>query len=521
MAARAHNRGAEVAVAIGVCVAGGLLVYAMMLAEGAGVRDELMVAAPEAARPGETIALRTYLYGDPDSALGPTPEEGEVRVELRAGARVLERAELAAGALLSAEGAIPVPEDAEGTLSLVAEARRAGSLVATVTRPLAIADDAPPAAPLSRQASPLAHFDLGELVADAAPAPALEPGVAPPELAAVPAPLPVVTTLDAWVQGGICVPEVRCVLAVDAGEPGISPRLTECAGVDVLAEDAPDPASRYHLLPLVVHGPEGTCRLSAVSAVEGSVGTVLAHRTVRLPVALATPALGIEDPIGEAGPRVSVVAPPGRDAVIVDVFRAGRWMRSATLAASNDPATASSFVAIPGGPLAPGVYLLEARADALATDYVAPRMVVVGGDEALAAPGSPAPPGARGAELAFRLAMREQTGLALPGAVSGLAEDRARLEARKRTTRTLAFVGIAAGILVLVVTVLRRGLAADAQARALMAAAGVAGADDGAARRRGRLTVVLMVLALGLACATGAALVAAHQIGLEDSSLAP
>lgn len=513
MAARAKSRGAEVAVAIGVMVAGALLVYAMMLAEGAGVRDELMVAAPEAARAGEAIAIRAYLYRDPDSAMGPTPEEGAVSVELREGSHVLDRAELAPGALLSAEGSIRVPEQAHGTLALVAEARRDGSLVATVTRPLSIADDAARAEPLARQASPLAHFDLGELVVDPLP-------VSTPEAAPVAAP-PAITTLDAWVQGGICVPEVRCRLVVDAGVAGVSPRLTECAGVDALDEEEADPSSRYHVLPLVVHGPEGTCRLSLVSTVEGTAGTELAHRSVRMPVALATPALGIASPVTDGGPpQISVVAPPGREAVIVDVFHEGRWARTMTLAATNDASAATSFHALPAPALAPGVYLLEARADALPTDYVAPRLVVIGGDDVLTAPGAPAHPGARGAELAFQLAMREQTGLALPGATSGLAEDRARLEVRKRTTRTIAFLGIAAGILVLVVTVLRRGLAADAQARALMAAAGVAGADDGAARRRGRLTVVLMVLALGLACATGAALVAAHQIGLESSSFA-
>ncbi len=513
------SRSIELTVAVGVCVAGAVLVYAMLLAEGVGVRDELMLAAPEAARPGETLALRAYLYHDPDSAMGPTPEAGDVDVELRDGAHVLARASLTAGASMSLEGSIGVPGDAHGTLYLVARAHDEGgaSLLATVARPLAVADDAPPAAHVERVASPLAHFSLGPLQqVDAAPPLAVvtEPGM----LAPVPVPPPHVDTLDAWVVGGICVPEVRCLVAVDVGLPSIDPQLTECAGVEVL-EPLPvtGEASRYHVVPLVVHGPEGTCNLTAVSLAEGSRGAHLAYRTIRFPVALATPYLGLGAAMIDSGaPELSAVDPPGRDGVVVDVFHAGRWRDTISLPAGTDPARALNYVPCPRAVLPSGVYLLEARSDALPTTYVAPRLLVVGGDTALAeADPAPARVGARGAELTFFLAAHEQDGLVLPSAASGLAGDRARLESHKRAARTIAFVGITVGILLLVVTVLRRGLAADAEARALLVASGLPAADDAAARRWGRLTVILMVLALGLACATGAALIAAHQLAID------
>src|SRR6188508_360487 len=104
-----RSRRVELAVAVGVCVAGAVLVYAMLLAEGVGVRDELMLAAPEAARPGETLALRAYLYHEPDRVEGPLPALADVDVELRDGARRLASASLTPGAMSSLEGAIEVP----------------------------------------------------------------------------------------------------------------------------------------------------------------------------------------------------------------------------------------------------------------------------------------------------------------------------------------------------------------------------------------------------------------------------
>lgn len=516
MAAAGPSRRVELAVGVGVCVAGAVLVYAMLLAEGIGVRDELMLAAPDAARPGETLALRAYLYHDPENPEGPTPEEGDVDVELRDRARVLSRATLTSGALMSLEGSIAVPEDAHGALYLVARARDDGHVVATVARPLEVADDAAPAGEADRAASPLAHFSLGTLTQEPVPA-ALATAVEMGLLVPLP---PHVDTLDAWVVGGVCVPDARCLLAVDVGVTDVEPQLTNCAGVEVLPPlPVTGVATRYHVLPLVVHGPEGTCDIAAVSVAEGSRGTTVAHRSIRFPVALATPFFGVETAMVDGSPRYAAIAPPGRDGIVLDVFHDGRWRNTMTLPAANEPSAALDYHELPGDPLPAGVYLFQARSDALPTAYVAPRLVVVGGDAALAAAHEPpARAGARGPELTFFLAAHEQRGFVLPTATSGLIEDRARLDGRKRAARTIAFVGMAVGIILLVVTVLRRGLSADAQARAVMAAAGVPGADDASARRRGRLNVVLMVLALGLALATGAALIAAHELAIDSSA---
>ena len=517
MATPRRSRRVELAVAVGVLVAGAVLVYAILLASGVAVHDELMLAAPEAARPGETIALRAYLYHEPEAIEGPTAEDGEVDVMLRDGARVLARASLVPGAQRSLEGSIEVPADAHGTLHLVARARVDAHMVATVARTLVVASDAAPAAPIDRVASPLAHFVLGALTPEAPPVTALtEPGTP------LPPPPPRLDTLEAWVVGGICVPDVRCLIAVDVGLPSVEPRLSDCAGVEVLP---PLPvtamATLYYVVPIVVHGPEGTCSLDAVSVADAWRGRRLAHRSIRFPVALATPFFGVENASIEGGAlRWSGVASPGREGIVVDVFHHGRWRNTLTLPAGSDPAGALAFADLPLS-LPTGLYLIQARGDALPTPYVAQRLVVVGGDDTLrATSGAPALPGARGPELTFSLAAHEQSGLTLPAAVSGLADDRARLEARKRSARMTGFVGVTVGILLLVVTLLRRGLSADAEARALMAAAGVPGADDAIARRKGRLTVILTVLALGLACATGAALIAAHDLMVDAAAAA-
>jgi hypothetical protein len=518
MATPKRSRGVELAVGVGVCVAGAMLVYAMLLAEGVGIRDELMLAAPEAARPGETIALRAYLYYDPEAAEGPTPEDGDVDVELRDGSRRLSHTALTSGALSSFEGSLAVPDDVHGALYLVAHARVDGQMIATVARGLEVAPDAPPAADADRVASPLAHFTLGPLTADEVPPPlaaVTEPGAA----VALPTP-PHVDTLDAWVVGGACVPDVRCLVAVDVGQLDVDPQLTECAGVEILPMlPVTGVATRYHVLPIVIHGPEGTCTLAAVSTAEGSRGATVAHRSIRFPIALATPFLGVEPASADGHVRYAAVAPPGREGIVLDVFREGRWRSTITLAAGSDPSGALDFHDLPGDPLPPGVYMLEARSDALPSTYLAPRLVIVGGDAGLAqAAEAPARAGAEGPELTFFLASHEQRGLVLPGTSSGLLDDRMRLDGRKRTARTIAFGGMAVGILLLVVTVLRRGLSADAEARKLMADAGVPNADDGAARRSGRFTVVLMVLALGLALTTGAALIAAHELALDSAN---
>jgi hypothetical protein len=440
-----------------------------------------------------------------------------VDVDLHDGARVVGHARLSPGANDSLEGAITVPEDAGHALALVGRARVLGEVVATVARPLAVADDATPATAIDREASPLSHFSLQPLVRATVAQPGGSfvgaPGEAP---APAPPPDPVPLTLDAWVVGGVCVPEVRCELMVDTGNADVDAALRDCAGVD------PGEASRegrYQRLALVVRGPEGTCSLAGLAHDEAH--TELGRRALRLPVALATPVLTLESPLADDGvPHAAVVAPPGREGAVLDVFRAGRWMRTVTVAASADPASVSRVAPIEMPPLPQGVYLLEARTDALPTTYVSPRLLVVGGDAALEAEADrPAHPGQRGLELAFYLAAHEQDGLALPTPASGLSVDRARLEARRRTTRTIAFVGMAVGILLLVVAVMRRGLSADAQARALLAAAGVEGADDAAARRRGRLTVALMVLALALACAAGASMLAARQMVVDSPAV--
>ncbi len=494
-----------------VCIASVGLVYAMLMAESTSIHHEIQLAAPEAARPGEVIALRAYVYATPDAPEGPTPIAPPVEVELRRGAEIVGSATLTPGAFSSLEGELTVREDVAGTLTLEARAREDGEVIATVARTLEVSSDAPAAPELDRRAPTLAHFFLGPIgVPEAAPAPLDAPTDAPVTAAAPEEPF----SLDAIVPGGVCVPEVECLLVVDVGSPSVTPMLTDCLGVE------PRPmlpvtgvATPYHALPFIVHGPEGTCELVAM---RGDVQ--IAHRTVRMPVALATPHMAL--PVAVSPGRVAevqLVAPPGRDVVIVDIFRNGRWMRTSTFDAPSD-VSAPRTVSLPG--LEAGTYMLEARADALPTDYVFPRLFIAVAPEVLTGPDAELTRvGVPRAEVLFRLAPREQHGLTLPAPASGLVADQSHLELQKRTARTIAFGGMALAIVLLVLAVLRRGLMADAEARAVMLEAGVPGADDTSARRRGTLNVVLMVLGLGLGCAVGAAFIAAHQIIIDAPNI--
>jgi hypothetical protein len=381
-------------------------------------------------------------------------------------------------------------------------------VVATVARTITISDDAPPAAPLERVAPTLSHFFVGPLISDEVPAPPVDP--AAETLTAD----PIVVepfSLDAVVPGGLCIPEIECLLAVDTGSTTVVPSLADCVGVEPRPAPAATEPSRWHLLPLIVHGPEGTCDLVATRN-----GGRVAHRNVRMPVALATPFLDVVQPISEGrAADVRVVAPPGRDHVVIDVFGEGRWIRSTTFEASSD-ASAPTSLAL--DPLPPGTYTIQARADALPTDYVLPRLFVSSAPEVLTGRDLEMTQASHAAVL-YRLAGREQHGLTLPLPSSGLEADRQRLEAQKRGARNVAFAGMGLAIVLLVLAVFRRGLAADAEARAVMIEAGVPGADGRAARLRGTINVVLMVLGLGLGCAVGAAFIAAHRIVIDAPNL--
>ncbi len=469
----------ELAMATGVAVASVGLVYAMMLSERSTLHHALQLAAAPEVRPGAPLPIRSYLMHGVAADEMPTLVEGDVEVAIHDGDRALSSVTLARSSTLTGEGALLAP-DTPGTYELRAVARDEGSVLATVTRPLSVSRDAAPAAELGRLAAPLSQFSLGPI--------AVEAGERPPR------------AFDVRVASGVCVPDRPCGLVIDVGEDDVALRLEPGPAIRVLGE--PEREGRYVQQWVQVTGSEGE-----LICVLTRAGRAIARRTVRLPVALATPYLALGTPFIRDG-RVPLVlaAPPGRTTLLIDVARDGHFERTLTLPPVSFDEAGVGRVDLTLEDLADGIYRLQLRADPFPTDHTVSRLVRVGRPEgvtgALAADGP--------ITFAFAAADAEASELELPRTVSGLAGDVARVEASRSIVRVVTFAGMLVAGVLLVMAILRRGIAADADAAALMREAGAS--YDADASRHQRRTLMLAILALALAVLTGIALVAARAV---------
>lgn len=474
----------RVAVPIALAIVG----YAVLGSQRWTIDHELQLVAPEAVRPGDPIPVRALVFDGADDPEGGALVPARVDVALRDAAdRTLAETTLEPSATATSEGALEPRALEDGVaLRLVAQARTEdGEVVATASRPLLVAADAPPAPLTGRIGLPLAHLDLGPITAEAT-------GV----------PLP---PLDVRVAGGTCVPEEPCELWIDAGDAD-EVTIDDTPAVSVAQRSSRDGG----LVQLVVvpHGPEAAIDLTA-----SRLGQPLARRTVRLPIALATPWLHALRVVRAEPIAIEAHAPPGRDSMILDVFRDGRWIRTATIA----PATTE----LPAPLDAPGLYLLQLRADAYGSgERAATRYVLYApeGSSGVSLDRARALLAAAGVELAdpeatdprMLLAGAEEEARTLPAAVSGLEEDRARLAARRHRLYVIATIALLLGIAVLATTLLRRGLGAAEQARDVMSEAG--DPDARSARTRARMTVAVLAIvgAVALALLAGAATILAR-----------
>jgi hypothetical protein len=468
-----HGRREELALAALAGLTALAFVYAMVVSERASLTHALQLAAPESTLPGAEIPLRAYVLEGIGLGEMPSLTEASVEVELRDGETTLGSVPLRASSTRTSEGALRAPAEA-GRFELFAEARIGGARIATVRRPLEVAADAPAAPLLAHLTSPLAQFTLGPLV--------VEPSALPPP------------RFEVRVEGGVCVPDQPCGVLVDFGEDGHELRVVPGAAV---REAGPIEREGRTLRALVqVTGPEGDAELVALSG-----GLPVARRSVRLPVALATPWLSLPEPFVRGGRLIMEVAPPpGRRALIADVSRDGRFVRSITLPNGDLDAAGRRSVDLSFEGLPEGIYRVSLRADPFPTDHAADRLVRLG---TAAAPFDVEGPLA----FAFAAAEREGEGLALPAPESGLEGDRAALEDRRRVVRGLAVAAMLVATIVLVLAVMRRGLASDAVAAAVLRAAG---AEEQHVRRQ-RLTLALTIAALAFALLAGVALLTARS----------
>jgi hypothetical protein len=470
-----NGRRSELAVAAMAGLTALAFVYAMVVSERAALHHALQLAAPEAVTPDAEVPLRAFVLEGIGLGEVPSLAEAEVQVVLRRGETTLASVPLRPSATRTSEGTLRAPSEA-GPLELFAEARIGGERVATVRRPLDVAADAPSAPSVPRLTSPLSQFALGPLV--------VEPSALPPP------------RFDVRVEGGACVPDQPCGLLVDFGEEGHDVRVVPGAAVREAGSIARE--GRFLRALVQVTGPEGEVELVALSG-----GLPLARRSVRLPVALATPLLSLPEPFVRSGRLVMEVAPPpGRSALIADLSRDGRFVRSITLPEGALDAAGRRSVDLSFEGLPDGLYRVSLRADPFPTDHATDRIVRLGA--AAAAPFDVEGPLA----FAFAAADLEDDGLALPAPVSGLEDDRAALEEGRRLVRGLAIAAMLVAAILLVLAVMRRGLESDAVAAAVLREAG--GGDHGV--RRQRLTLALTIAALAFALLAGVALLTVRSL---------
>lgn len=482
-------------VRLGVPVAVVVAVMAVFFGEQLGIDHEVSLLTPAAVR-GEALPVRAVVLGGRSRPAGPQILSLPVDVSLLAAdGRVLVTRRLPASPAGGADGSVPIPADAPDSVVLRAIARLDGRGVATASRRFDLRRPARPEALLGRVAHETAHFSLGPIeLTFEGPAPSV---------------------LEPRVVGGACVPEAPCEIVVHVGAPAARVRFAPSATITPGAalDEATEGLAR---LELTVHGPEAQVELEALAGER-----VVARRAIRLPVALATPGLVVEDRARVApgrAPALRVLVLGDRPGVIVDAYAGGRWRATGSVAPRDGPFAAPIA-------LEPGVHLLQVHTDPFSSSRAATRLVatrdVPAADalRALAAlggdPPEAIPPGPDELRFAWSAASIEAGHYELPAPVRGYEADRAALEARQRTLRVAALAAMALGLLVLVVVFLRRGVGAALEAQRVMEATGDPELASARHRRRTLLSALALVGTMLLAFLAAGAMIVARARLLE------
>jgi hypothetical protein len=286
---------------------------------------DLRLSAPLVARPGTTIGVRAWQV-DQDADGYTVIAAPAVVVELRTSTGLLvAKTELAKSLVQGVEGHMPVPSGRNELLTLIARAEIDGRWV-SVERPLYAQESIESRWRKGRAVNAFQGYEIG-------PIRALDPTRR-------------ITTLDARVEEGVCVPELTCWLSVWAGGEAVSVRIRPLAGVRVAASPTRS-SNRLTRFPLVVAGNEGRIEIEALDA----AGDAFAAREVRLPIVPG----GIVARASVTSGRIEVEWDQlgGRQPVLVDVFQGRRWMHALSLS-PEDPHLPA---------LAPGVWRIQLRAD--------------------------------------------------------------------------------------------------------------------------------------------------------------
>ncbi len=458
--------------------------YAVLVSEQWSVTHELQLVAPEEVRPGDPIPVHAFVFGGIEHSDGGELALAQVVVELRAGETTLHRANLRPSIQSTSEINLPPVADEMSGLQLIGTARNEdGEILATSVRLIDITTSARPRPLRGRIGLALQHLDLGPVMAETADF--------------------VTPSFDVRVAGGICVPEEPCELWIDA-LPADRITMEDTPQASVVQRSSVDQGLIHFVI--VPHGPE-----VAVELLASRLGQPIARRTVRLPLALATPWLSATRVASGFDVDIETHAPPGGEQLILDVFHDGLWIHTEATSPGH------RLISLPDS--GPGLYLLQVRADPYGGERAATRYVLVSStleqthawlDQAGVRLEDPPDIDPR-----MLLAGAEEEVRMLPEAVSGLEADRARVQERRHRLHVISATALGIGVLVIVVLLLRRGFGAVAEATTLMHAAG----DSEAKSRRNRFRMTLSVLAIvggvALALLAGAAILLSRAAMIE------
>jgi hypothetical protein len=452
---------------------------------------DLQLIVSGAVQAGELLPMRALLYENLRGLEGPRLIARDLTVQLSD-----PRGRIYASTLLSAaragysdlEGALRIPPNLVGVFRLQASAELDSLRVEVATQ--VRVGEVERAGVLGRPLRALQQFSEGPVQAEAG---ALAPSM-----------------LRVRVAGGACVPEEECRLLVHVGEPAAAIWIEANSTLTPSTAAAQPAAETTGVVPLsvVTHGPEAQLWLRADRA-----GVRVAHRSVRLPVALGAARLRLSDTLWRAPALPELALLGGEGGCILDVFRDGAWLRtgSATSCSHERP---PPFAALPAG-----VYRIQARRDPFASSSsgVALAYVLARGESKsqalreLARRAIESDPGDRFAQACLEIdeaaqpdaasfgylaAVLEAGVIELPRAVSGYAATLDRLARTQAKLRWLSIVALALGAVSLALSVGRSGLRAAAQADAILLDAGQSGAGRRRARIRTMLSLAFSLLSL-------------------------
>jgi len=490
----------EIVLFVVIPVATALVFMAVLVGEGTSVDTDLQLILPSQAAAGQSIAIRAFHMDDLDRPEGPELLNEPVDVRATDGSgRIVARARLRSSAVAGLEGVLNLPADASDELAVHARSRAGQDRISIVRAPLVVSSR-----PDSRAARPRLTMPLQRYTAF----PIRRAGASAPP-----------SHLELRVVGGACIPEQPCRLLVLVGRPAAVLELDPTGMITPVSVPA-EPTEGIAALTVVTHGPEADLDLVARRD-----GEVVGRRLWRLPVLLGMPSVDVADVLPRAPARLRVRLRGAERPLIVDGFREGLWERTGSLAVGEGEERSR---ALPFAPLSPGLWRVQLRADAFGVDSAVARMVYVmgategeadafeairdraeGWDDPLARTIGALEPDSRLA-TAFLLSLPELDVVDQPPAMSGHMQaasglDQTRVHLRWAGAATFVLAGLFAFVMVL-----RRGLAAGAQARALLAGAGDPEAQSRARRWRMTLTVVAVASAVALAFVAAAAILIAR-----------